>query len=57
MGDDGEEWLRMVSQVSDLQCPCVMEPQLGGTGVGGGETNSVVELGKLGQYSSGDAGS
>lgn len=57
MGDDGEEWLRMVSQVSDLQCPCVMEPQLGGTGVGGRETNSVAELGKLGQYSSGDAGS
>lgn len=57
MGDDGEEWLRTVSQVSDLHCPCVMEPQPGGTGIGGRVTNSVVEPGKLGQYSSGDAGS
>lgn len=44
----------MVSQVSDLLCPCALEPQLGGTGIGGRVTNSTVELGKLGQYSSGD---
>lgn len=48
-----EGWLRMVSQVSVLHCPCVLEPQLGGTGIGGRVTNSVLELGKLGQYSSG----